>query len=181
MPVISTKQSGSEFWRGIPAISDPLKLDALPEIYTGNAATEDMRYYAPLSETVFTRPLMISPSKNMWCDILRADSAGLVNRHYHPREVFAYTISGRWGYLEHDWLAEKGDFVFEAPGEGHTLVTYECPEPARIFFVVNGPLIWLDEKGSGQGHFDVHDYLKLVRDHYKKVGLGAEVIDKLIR
>jgi len=34
-----------------------------------------------------------------------AKGAGLVNRHYHPHEVFAYTISGKWGYLEHDWTA----------------------------------------------------------------------------
>ena len=42
-----------------------------------------------------------------------AKSAGLVNRHYHPHEVFAYTISGKWGYLEHDWTATAGDFVYE--------------------------------------------------------------------
>ena len=44
-----------------------------------------------------------------------AKSAGLVNRHYHPHQVFAYTISGKWGYLEHDWTATKGDFVYETP------------------------------------------------------------------
>jgi 2,4'-dihydroxyacetophenone dioxygenase len=181
MPVISTKQSGPEFWRGTPAIPDFLKPDALPEVHIGDAATEDMRYYAPLSETVFTRPLWISPSKNMWCDIVRSTAAGFVNRHYHPREIFAYTISGRWGYLEHEWIAEAGDFVYEAPGEGHTLVMYESPEPTRVFFVVNGPLIWLDEKGNGCGHFDVHDYIKLCRDHYEKVGLGADAVTQLFR
>ncbi|MDQ0321504.1 quercetin dioxygenase-like cupin family protein [Pararhizobium capsulatum DSM 1112] len=41
-----------------------------------------------------------------------------MNRHYHPREVFAYTISGVWGYLEHDWTATAGDFVHETPGGG---------------------------------------------------------------
>ena len=50
---------------------------------------------------------------------------GLVNRHYHPQQVFAYTISGKWGYLEHDWVATAGDFVYEAPGEAHTLVAHE--------------------------------------------------------
>jgi 2,4'-dihydroxyacetophenone dioxygenase len=47
-----------------------------------------------------------------------------VLRHYHPRQIFAYTISGTWGYLEHDWVA-TGDWVYEAPGEAHTLVAYE--------------------------------------------------------
>ena len=50
---------------------------------------------------------------------------GLVNRHYHPHEVFALTLSGKWGYLEHDWTATAGDFVYETHGEAHTLVAYE--------------------------------------------------------
>ena len=80
-----------------------------------------------------------------------AKSAGLVNRHYHPHEVFAYTISGKWGYLEHDWTATAGDFVYETPGEGHTLVAYESDEPMKVFFQVTGPLIWLDEAASRTG------------------------------
>ncbi len=82
-----------------------------------NAATDDERYYVPFTETVSSRPLWISPSQNKWCDILMAKAAGLVNRHYHPHEVFAYTISGKWGYLEHEWTATAGDFVYETPGE----------------------------------------------------------------
>ena len=51
--------------------------------YIANAPTEDERFYAPLSETVGTRPLWISPSQNRWCDVLMCRGAGLVNRHYH--------------------------------------------------------------------------------------------------
>ena len=54
-----------------------------------------------------------------------AKAAGLVNRHYHPHQVFAYTISGKWGYLEHEWTATAGDFIYEPPGESHTLVAYD--------------------------------------------------------
>jgi 2,4'-dihydroxyacetophenone dioxygenase len=104
-----------------------------------------------------------------------------VNRHYHPHEVFAYTISGKWGYLEHDWTATAGDFIYETPGEGHTLVAYEHTDPMRVFFIVTGPLIWLDEAGNGAGHFDVHDYIAMCRAHYDKVGLGRERIDALFR
>ena len=117
--------SPREFWRDIAPIADVFKPDAKPEVHIANAATDDYRYYVPFSETVSSRPLWISPSENTWADILRADGAGLVNRHYHPHEVFAYTISGKWGYLEHDWTATAGDFVYETPGEGHTLVAYE--------------------------------------------------------
>jgi len=104
-----------------------------------------------------------------------------VNRHYHPHEVFAYTISGKWGYLEHDWTATAGDFVYETPGEGHTLVAYEHKDPMRVFFNVKGPLIWLDEHGNSCGHFDVHDYIAMAKVHYEEVGLGAGYIEKLFR
>ena len=175
------KSEGNEFWRNIPAIPNAFKPDALPEVYIHNAPTDDARLYVPFTETVASRPLWISPQKNMWCDVLQATSAGLVNRHYHPHEVFAYTISGKWGYLEHDWIATKGDFVYETPGEGHTLVAFEHEEPMRVFFIVKGPLIWLDEQGNSNGHFDVHDYIALCRAHYEKVGLGADAVDKLFR
>ena len=89
--------------------------------------------------------------QNSWCDVLMATGAGLVNRHYHPHEVFAYTISGKWGYLEHDWVATAGDFVYETPGEAHTLVAYESDEPMKVHFKVKGPLIWLDENGDAGG------------------------------
>ncbi|KZM51076.1 2,4'-dihydroxyacetophenone dioxygenase family protein [Labrenzia sp. OB1] len=176
-----SNENTKEFWRDIKPIDKVFQPDALPEVYMANAATEDERYYVPFTETVSSRPLWISPSQNKWCDILLAKGPGLVNRHYHPHEVFAYTISGKWGYLEHDWIATAGDFVYETPGEGHTLVAYEHEDPMKVFFQVHGPLIWLDETGEPDGYFDVHMYIDMCRKHYESVGLGADAIDKLFR
>jgi 2,4'-dihydroxyacetophenone dioxygenase len=171
----------TEFWKTLKPIERVFRADALPEAYVADAATADERLYVPFTDTVSSRPLWISPQQNKWADILYAKRAGLVNRHYHPHEVFAYTISGKWGYLEHDWTATAGDFIYETPGEGHTLVAYEHTDPMRVFFIVTGPLIWLDEAGNGAGHFDVHDYIAMCRAHYDKVGLGRERIDALFR
>ena len=90
-------------------------------------------------------------------------------------------VTGDTGYLEHDWIATKGDWIFEAPGEAHTLVAYESDEPMKVTFNVTGPLIWLDEDGSPDGTFDVFDYIKLCRDHYDKTGLGADYVNGLFR
>jgi 2,4'-dihydroxyacetophenone dioxygenase len=173
--------SDREFWRSIPPIADVFKADALPELYLQDAATDDERYYVPLSETISTRPVWISPQQNMWAVILRKVGAGLVSRHYHPHQIFAYTISGRWGYLEHDWIATTGDFVYEPPGCSHTLVTYDCDEPTRVFFVVTGPHMWLDENGTTQGYHDVHDIIRDAKAHYAKMGLGDEILQRLFR
>ncbi|HKU98351.1 MAG TPA: 2,4'-dihydroxyacetophenone dioxygenase family protein [Vineibacter sp.] len=171
----------TEFWRSIKPIENPFKPGVLPEVHIPNAAIDDDRYYVPFTDTVSSRPLWISPTQNRWCDILMAKKAGLVNRHYHPHQVFAYTISGKWGYLEHDWTATAGDFVYETPGESHTLVAYDHPDPMRVFFIVSGPLLWLDDAGNVSGHFDVHDYIALCRSHYETVGMGADYVTKLYR
>jgi 2,4'-dihydroxyacetophenone dioxygenase len=171
----------TEFWKDIKPIDKVFQHDAKPEVYIRNAAYDDEKYFMPFTETVLSRPLWISPQANKWCDILYVKKAGLVNRHYHPHEVFAYTISGKWGYLEHEWTASAGDFVYETPGEGHTLVAYETGEPMRTMFIVTGPLIWLDDEGNSCGHFDVHDYIRMAREHYEKVGLGAAYVDSLFR
>ena len=175
------EQAVTEFWKDIVPIVKVFQVDSLPEVYRQNAPGGDERYFVPFNETVFSKPLWISPSQNRWCDVLMAKAAGLVNRHYHPHEVFAYTISGKWGYLEHDWTATAGDFIYETPGEAHTLVAYEHKDPMKVFFVVKGPLIWLDEKGESCGHFDVHDYVKLCREHYEKCGIGAKYVETLFR
>ena len=82
----------TEFWKELKPIQKVFQLDALPEVYSHDAPGGDDRLFVPFTETVSSKPLWISPGQNKWCDILMAKSAGLVNRHYHPHEVFAYTI-----------------------------------------------------------------------------------------
>ena len=126
----------TEFWKNLKPITTVFQPNALPEIYAPDVANADERYFVPFTETVSSRPLWISPSQNKWCDVLMAKRAGLVNRHYHPHQVFAYTISGKWGYLEHEWTATAGDFVYESPGESHTLVAYDHPGVEAHRFVM---------------------------------------------
>lgn len=176
-----TVAENNEFWADLKPLQQVFRPDALGDVHIAGAAEADERYFVPFSETVSSRPLWISPTQNKWCDILMATAAGLVNRHYHPHEVFAYTISGKWEYLEHDWVATAGDFIYESPGEGHTLVAHDIGEPMRAMFIVTGPLIWLDENGDANGTFDVFDYIEMCRTHYDQIGLGAGLIDQLFR
>jgi 2,4'-dihydroxyacetophenone dioxygenase len=82
---------------------------------------------------------------------------------------------------KHDWTATAGSFVYETPGEGHTLVAYESEQPMKVFFIVKGPLLWLDGEGNSVGHFDVHDYIAMCRAHYDRVGIGSAHVDALFR
>ena len=69
--------------------------------------------------------------------------------------VVGYVIKGRWKYLEHDWTAEEGSFVFEPPGEVHTLtVPADCAEMIT-FFNISGAMIYVDAEGRQTGYEDV--------------------------
>jgi 2,4'-dihydroxyacetophenone dioxygenase len=83
------------FWRDPRPITKVFRKHSLPEMFTADIATDDERWHVPPTDTVGTRPIWISVSQNSWCDVRMAKGAGLVNRHYHPHEVFAYAISGR--------------------------------------------------------------------------------------
>lgn len=171
----------TEFWKDTPPVDHALRPGALPEVYMPKIAEGDTKYWMPLVENVYSKPVWISPARNMWADVLMATKPCIVSRHYHSHPIWAYTISGKWAYLEHDWTATAGDFIYETPGESHTLVAYEHPDPMKVFFVVSGPLMWLDEEGNSAGHYDVFDYVKAARAHYEEVGIGADYVDKLIR
>ena len=95
--------------------------------------------------------------------------------------VVGYVIRGRWRYLEHDWIAEEGSFVYEPPGEIHTLVVpADCTEMIT-FFNIGGAMIYLDEDGRQNGYEDVWSKIDLCRNHYESVGLGAHFVQQFIR
>lgn len=171
-----------------PAIPSPLpsakvfRAGADSELVHADVLADgDPRLAMPLGDGVTSRPLWISLAKNSWCDILRAERTGLLQRHYHPHEVHGLCLSGRWRYLEHDWVATAGTFVYESPGESHTLVVEESGEPMRTLFIVKGPLIWLDDEGEPAGIYDAFEMVDLLRAHYDANGVGADHVDTLLR
>lgn len=67
-------------------------------------------------------------------------------KHRHFGEVHGYTLSGRWGYREYDWMASAGDYVYEPPNSTHTLfVPDDETEPAIVLFIVDKGMVILGE------------------------------------
>ena len=103
----------------------------------------------PFSEHVASRPLQFNVTLGQYTHVLRVTKAGVIARHRHSGGVHAWVFKGRWHYLEHDWVAEEGSYIFEPPGETHTLVVPEgCTEMVTLF-QVNGSLIYVDPQGVG--------------------------------
>ncbi|MEO7762636.1 MAG: 2,4'-dihydroxyacetophenone dioxygenase family protein [Casimicrobiaceae bacterium] len=151
-----------------------------PEIAIA-AIPVDERVWVPQAEGVWFRPLFLNTVGGQWCNLLRVRRAGVLSRHRHPGAVFGYVIKGAWRYLEHEWIAEAGSFVYEPPGEIHTLVVPDdCPEMIT-FFNISGAMIYVDEAGRQNGYEDVHTKIEMCRAHYAQCGLGAAFVDQFIR
>ncbi|OCW58396.1 2,4'-dihydroxyacetophenone dioxygenase family protein [Hoeflea olei] len=159
----------------------PFPKDALPEIVIPNAIPTDERIWVPQAENVWFRPLCLNRSQGYWMNLLKVRKSGLLSRHRHPQAVHGWVLKGRWHYLEHDWMAEEGSYVYEAPGETHTLVVPEGVEEMITYFQVNGVMLYVDPYGKTMGFEDVFTKIDLCRKHYEEVGLGADYVDQFIR
>jgi quercetin dioxygenase-like cupin family protein len=162
----------------LPGIQPEIAIQAIPD---------DERVWVPQAPLVWFRPLLLNTVTGGWCNLLRVRKSGVLSRHIHPAIVVGYVIKGAWRYLEHDWVARAGSFVFEPPGEIHTLVVDEQSDsdnPAQemiTFFNISGAMVYLDDQGNQTGYEDVFSKIALCRKHYEGVGLGADYVDQFIR
>ncbi|TWO68501.1 cupin [Caenimonas sedimenti] len=153
-----------------------------PEI-AEQAIPDDERVWVPQAKDVWFRPLLLNTVTGSWCNLLRVRKSGVLSRHIHPSWVTGLVLKGAWRYLEHDWVAREGSFVYEPPGEIHTLVVDEVADAPEMitFFNIHGAMVYLDEKGAVTGYEDVFSKIDMCRKHYAQCGLGEAFIDQYIR
>src|SRR5258705_2006721 len=128
------------------AYQKPQPAGMVPDVFVGAALDldGDEREWVPQSPTVAFRPLVLNVSQGYYINILRVRSSGVLSRHRHSGPVHAFTLRGRWRYLEHDWVATPGDYAFEPPGETHTLVGPDEVEEMATLFHVTGGVTYLE-------------------------------------
>ena len=107
------------------AYRHPQPKETPPELVIPSVIPADDRVWVPQAENVWFRPLCLCASRGYWMNLLKVRKSGVLSRHRHPQPVHGYVLKGRWRYLEHDWVAQEGGYVYEAPGETHTLVVDE--------------------------------------------------------
>jgi 2,4'-dihydroxyacetophenone dioxygenase len=153
-----------------------------PEI-AEKAIPDDERVWVPQAKEVWFRPLLLNTVTGSWCNLLRVRKSGVLSRHIHPSWVTGMVLKGSWRYLEHDWIAQEGAFVYEPPGEIHTLVVDEQAGAQEMitFFNIHGAMVYVDEAGKMTGYEDVFTKIEMCRKHYVEVGLGAEFVDQYVR
>jgi len=152
-----------------------------PELVIPDVLPKDERLWVPQAENVWFRPLCLSASRGYWVNLLRVRKSGVLSRHRHPQPVHGFVIRGEWRYLEHDWVATEGAYVYEAPGETHTLIVDEHVEEMITLFQVNGCMIYVDPDGRVQGYEDVFTKIDMCGRHFEQAGLGAAFVEQFIR
>ena len=159
----------------------PLPPEAVKEMVIPNVLDDDERIWVEHRDQVWTRPLCLNVSNGYWTELLRVRKSGVLQRHRHPNPVHGLVLKGKWHYLEHDWVAEEGSYVFEPPGETHTLTVPEGVDEMITFFHVTGCLYYIDPDGNPLGYDDVFTLIEDCRAYYTKVGLGSDFVDQFIR
>ena len=158
----------------LPGIQPEIAVQAIPD---------DERVWVPQAPDVWFRPLLLNTVTGSWCNLLRVRKSGVLSRHIHPSWVTGYVIKGAWRYLEHDWIASQGSFVYEPPGEIYTLVVDEQVGATEMItlFNIHGAMVYVDADGKQTGYEDVFSKIAMCRAHYEANGLGGTYLDQFIR
>ena len=87
----------------------------------------------------------------------------LVAPHKHTGEVHAFTLSGKWAYLEYPDSPPNttGSYLFEPPGSTHTLkVADDAEGETDVLFILYGAMLHLDEEGTVMAVTDAESVLR---------------------
>ena len=153
----------------------------LPDIFVRDAIPDDERLWVPVSDGVWTRPLCFSLSQGYWTHLLRVRRSGVFNRHRHASPVHGFVLKGSWYYLEGDWVAEAGSYIYEPPGDTHTLIVPDDVDEMISFFHTTGTLTFVDPEGRPTGFEDVFSRFKMVSDYFNGLGFGEDYMKQFIR
>lgn len=103
------------------------------------------------------------------------------SRHRHAGPVHAFTLRGRWRYLEHDWEAVPGSYAFEPPGATHPLVVPDDVDDIITLFHVNGGYVYVDPQGLAEGCEDVFTKLEAAGSYCAAAGIDPAMIARITR
>jgi quercetin dioxygenase-like cupin family protein len=137
--------------------------------------------WIPLYPGSWFRPLLFDTVSGAVANLLKVSPGESLKRHYHTQMVQGLTLQGSWRYLEHKWVATTGTYIFEPPGEAHTLVVPEGDKPMIGFFYNVGALIYVDEQGGFVGYDDVFTLLEHCRRYYRENHLDESLLESMVR
>jgi quercetin dioxygenase-like cupin family protein len=82
--------------------------------------TEELPF-ADLGGGLWLQLAMVDLPNGLWVMRIRLDPGTVLLRHRHTGPVHAFTVSGRWRYLEYDDVNLPGSYLYEPAQSVHTL------------------------------------------------------------
>ena len=103
--------------------------------------------FVPYSNEVFIKVLKIEPVSGTFVTLLKAPAGMQLPKHHHCGTVMVYTVKGSWKYIEHDWTATPGSFVYETAASLHTPIAVAGGEIITLNIQV-GDSLYMDDKDN---------------------------------
>jgi len=122
--------------------------------------------FTPYNADVGIKLLHVDQARGEMALLMRVPAGTFLGAHNHRGRVVLYTIQGGWRYMEHDWVARAGDFVYETAGSRHSFQG-EAGEDALLFVLLDGSLEFLDEAGNIAAIEDWRTMLDRLNAHCK--------------
>lgn len=151
-------------------LPEPVKITTLPEtpLESGHLNHNDYPW-VDQGFGIEIKILRVCNSTGSWIIMNRFEPGTQLPTHRHSGAVTAYTLQGKWGYLESDFTATAGSVIFEPANTSHTLkVADDAGEPTIVFFSVEGSLTHYTEDGTiwgiSDGHTQLEEYLRLAKE-----------------
>ena len=111
--------------------------------------------FVALGDGTHLQLLQVDVEAGLWVIRTKFEPGVTVPTHKHTGEVFAFTISGSWKYLEYPEVNVAGSYLYEPAGSIHTLtVPAENDGLTDVWFAIYGANLNLDADGNVESIVD---------------------------
>eukprot|EP00957_Ditylum_brightwellii_P204869 15341144-Ditylum_brightwellii.AAC.1 len=174
------KNSSSSHLHALHNIAIP---SLFSNVYYNFGKEEDGHLRDPQTPCLSFRPLCFSISQGDYVNLLHFKGGGILERHSHSLPMHALKLMGSWGYKEHLWHTKVGTYLFESPGEMHTLIVDKDCNKMIAMFHVAAAILYVEEGEEEHiiGYDDVFTKWKNTKKWYAKCGLGEDYVEQFVR
>lgn len=150
-------------------LPEPLNITDLPEtpLESGHVNEADLPW-VDQGWGIEMKILRVNNDSGDWVILNRFAPGTQLPTHRHSGTVFAYTLSGKWGYLESEFTATAGSVIHEPANTSHTLKVADDSEPCVVIFAISGSLVNYTEDGTiwgiSDGHTQLAEYIRLAEE-----------------
>jgi 2,4'-dihydroxyacetophenone dioxygenase len=153
------------------ALNEALPGFAVPDLQIDDADVP----WVPNGQGLSFKPLHYAPAAGWWVNLVRVEGGGHISRHRHLGPVQGYVLQGAWRYLEHDWEAHAGSYVWEPAGDVHTLEVIG-DETMITLFVVHGAIQYVDGQDNLVQQDDARSRAELYVEYCRSNGIEPRAL-----